>query len=404
LSTKAFPGNSNSARPIPEDDFSASLCKDQRTFAYVHTSACPLLTPAATASRSPLSLDQVEAIAKQFNKLNPYDPNHVREILKIEEINHVDSDPRKPYRQLFGYAVSAKRYTLFTESNKNVSIEKASGHGLGYLLGPKERNTDEDDADGESQETPEWVLEAWEYLIRKEFQYQAKKPDWLKLPAMMRMVMTSPNVLKNRRPDWLAPYNFFLFPILSNSEGYPAGFDRTNFQFITPSEIDRKKWSRLKGINLLDGRTYQISMVPDPKQREVFPDSFQIILNQYLGKTEFKSIAPDGRACKPETEGLLGRAAIVARQLIPVGKETDRHWEQGGDPCMLDPKIQMHGSSGELVVADSLERKEWAKIGFRRLMRATNLTQKTVRSILTGKGVRRQTMAMFRTGLDSLRA
>src|SRR5271169_4646501 len=101
---------------------------------------------------------------------------------------------------------------------------------------------------------------------------------------MMRMVMTSPNVLKNRRPDWLAPYNFFLFPILSGLEGYPVGFDRANFQFITPSESDRKKWNRLKGINLLDGRIYQMSMVPDPKQRKVLPDSFQIILNQYLGK------------------------------------------------------------------------------------------------------------------------
>ena len=349
-----------------------------------------------------LTLDQVKAIAKKFNKLNPYDRNLVREILKIEDINHVDSNPRKPYRQLFGYAVSAKRYTLFTESNKNVSIEKASGHGLGYLLAPKERNTDNDNADGESEETPQWVLEAWEYLIRKEFQYHVKKPDWLTLPAMMRMVMTSPNVLKNRRPDWLAPYNFFLFPILSGLEGYPVGFDRANFQFITPSESDRRKWDRLKGINLLDGRTYQISMVPDPKQRKVLPDSFQIVLNQYLGKLEFKSLAPDGQACKPETEGLLGRTRIVARSLIPVGKETDRHWEQGEDPSMLDPKTQIYGSSGKLVVADSLETKEWAKIGFRRLMRATNLTQKTIRSVLTGKGVRQQTMAVFRAGLGSL--
>ncbi len=351
-----------------------------------------------------LTFDQVEAIAKKFNELNPYDPSLVREILKIEEINHVDSDPGKPYRHLFGYAVSAKRYTLFTESNQNVSIEKASGHGLGYLLAPKERNTAEDDADNASEDTPKWVLEAWEYLIRKEFRYKVKKPDWLTLPAMMRMAMSSPNVLKNRRPDWLAPYNFFLFPILSDLEGYPFGFDRTNFQFITPSESDRKKWGRLKGINLLDGRIYQIAMVPDPKQRKVFPDSFQIILNQYLGKTEFKSLAPDGRACKPETEGLLGRARIVARSIIPVGKETDRHWEQGEDPSMFDPQIQVYGSSGSLVVADSSERKEWAKIGIRRLMRATTLTQTTVYSILSGKGVRQQTMAMFRIGLDSLRA
>lgn len=350
-----------------------------------------------------LALAQVEAIARKFNRLNPYDPKLVRHILKIEDVNYVDSDPRKSYRPLFGYAVSAKRYTLFVESGWDISIEKASGHGLGYLFAPKERNTDDEAAHDELEETPEWVLEAWEYLIRKEFGYQPKKPSWLKLPAMMRMVMTTPNVLRNRRPDWLAPYNFFLYPLLSGLEGYPLGFDRSNFQFITRSEPDRRKWSSLKGINLLDGRTYQISMTPDPRQASVFPDSFQVILNQYLGKQEVKSLAPDGSRCEAGTRGLLRRAVVVARKLIPVGKETDRHWEQGEDPSMLDPKIQIYGSSGKLVVADSLETKEWAKIGFRRLMRATNLTQKTVRSILTGRGVRRQTMAVFRAGLGSLR-
>lgn len=350
-----------------------------------------------------LTPDQVEGIAKRFNKLNPYNRSFVREILKIEDINHVESDPRKPHRKLFGYAVSAKRYALFTESINDISVEKASGHGLGYLFAPKERNADDDTADDEIvEETPEWVFEAWEYLIRKEFQYQAKKPDWLTLPAMMRMVMTSPNVLKNRRPDWLAPYNFFLFPLLSDLGGYPFGFDRSTFQFITPTESDRKKWNTLKGINLLDGRTYQISMIPDPKQKKVFPDSFQIVLNQYLGKPEVKSLAPDGAPCGASTEGLLQRAKIVARGLIPVGKETDRHWEQGEDPSMLDPKIQMFGQKGKLVVADEYEMKEWRKIGVRKLMRATKLTQKAIYSILSGKGVRQQTMNVFRTGLGSL--
>jgi len=145
-------------------------------------------------------------------------------------------------------------------------------------------------------------------------------------------------------------------------------------------------------------------MDPDPKQRRVFPDSFKIILNQYLGKSEVKSLAPDGSPCEAETEGLLRRAKIVARWLIPVGKETDRQWEQGGDPSMLHPNIQTYGPSGKFAVADSSERKEWAKIGVRQLMRATRLTQKTVYSILSGKGVRQQTLAIFRTGIDSLRA
>jgi hypothetical protein len=349
-----------------------------------------------------LTLHQVEAIARRFNKLNPYNPNLVREILKIEDINHVDSDPRKPYRQLWGYAVSAKRYALFTESNKDISIRKASGHGLGYLLAPKERATDGDDAHDE-EETPDWVLEAWEYLLRKEFRHRAKAPDWLGLPAMMRMVLSSPNVMRNRRPEWLAPFNFFLFPIISDvGAGYPAGFDKSSFQFIAPAEADRKKWRELKGINLFDGRTYQISMVPDPSQRKVTPDSFQIILNGYLGKLELKSRAPDGKPCEAETKGLLRRATIVAKNVIPVGKETDRHWEQGEDPSMLDPKIQIYGRTGKLVVADKQEREEWRKIGFRNLMRATKLTQKAISSILSGRGVRRQTMSIFRIGLASV--
>ena len=350
-----------------------------------------------------LSLSQVKAIARKFNKLNPYNRDLVRDILKIEDINHIDSDSKKPLRQLFGYAVSAKRYALFTENKGDISIEKASGHGLGYLFAPKERNTDEDAADNEGDDVPEWVVEAWDFLLRKELGYQRTKPSWLKLPAMMRMVMSSPNVLRTGRPDWLAPFNFFLFPLLSAADGYPLGYDKSSFQFITRFETDRDKWSTLAGINLRDGRTFCISMLPDANPQRVFPDSFQVILNQYLGKAEVKSLAPDGTPCGPGTNGLLGRAKIVARKLVPVGKETDRHWEQGEDPSMLDPKIQLFGQ-GRLVVADESETREWRKIGVRKLIRATKLTQKAVYSILSGKGVRQQTMKVFRIGLASLGA
>jgi hypothetical protein len=295
-----------------------------------------------------LTLRQVKTIARRFNKLNPYDPNLVGDILKIEDINHIDSDPNKAFRQLFGYAVSAKRYALFTKAGKNISIEKASGHGLGYLFAPKERDASQANIDDESEETPKWVLEAWEYLLRREFKYEPKQPRWLSLPATMRMVMTSPNVLKNRRPDWLAPFNFFFFPILSDLGGYPFGFDRANFQFITPPETERKKWGTLKGINLLDGRSYQISKVRDPNQTKVIPDSFRIILRQYLRKPEVKSLAPDGSSCDADTSGLLRRAMIMAGNVIPVGKETDRHWEQGEDPSMMNFDIQVYGPSGKL--------------------------------------------------------
>jgi len=50
-----------------------------------------------------LKWKQVDDIAARFGKLNPYNPDLVPHLLKIEDINHVDADPRKPLRQLFGY-------------------------------------------------------------------------------------------------------------------------------------------------------------------------------------------------------------------------------------------------------------------------------------------------------------
>jgi hypothetical protein len=195
-----------------------------------------------------LSLNEIKGIAQRFRKLNPYESSLVPEILKIEDVHFDDSDPKKPFRQLFGYAISAKRYALYSRMESDIHIEKASGHGLGYLFAPKERKKKEED-----EETPQWVLEAWEFLLRRALKLSSKDPNWLDLPAVMRMVVTTPNVFKQRRPEWLGPFNFFLSPILSETfGGYPKGFDKSSFVFITPFESDRKKWNSLWGVNLID--------------------------------------------------------------------------------------------------------------------------------------------------------
>ena len=347
-----------------------------------------------------LSLKEVKTIADEFKKLNPYNPSLVREILKIEDINFIDSDPEKPLRQLFGYAVSAKRYALYTKLGIDVHIEKASGHGLGYLFAPKEINEDEESDD---EETPQWVMEAWRFLLRKELGLHSTEPTWLDLPAMMRMVVTTPNVLKNQRPEWLGPFNFFLFPLLSQLGGYPSGFDKSNFLFITPHETDRRKWKSLNGINLFDGQRYQIAMRPTGKQDKVIPESFRIILRQYLSKPEVKSLAPNGTPCTGATQGLLLRAKIAARNLIPVGKETDRRWEQGEDPSMLDIGIHVYEKQKKMVVADASERKKWSVvIGLRRLMRESKLSQEPVSKAIKGIAVRRQTLSTIRQAANRI--
>ena len=293
--------------------------------------------------------------------------------------------------KLYGYAISAKRYALYTRSENNIQIEKASGHGLGYLFAPKERQENEED-----EETPQWVMEVWNFLLRKELRLRAEEPPWLDLPAMMRMVVTTPNVFKHQRPEWLGPFNFFLFPIVSVLGGYPAGYDNSNFMFITPYESDRKKWTSLTGVNLADGQKFQIAMRPTANQEKVFPDSFRIVLHNYLGKPEVKSLAPDGTPCSGATQGLLLRTKMIAGQLVPVGKETDRRWEQGEDPSMLDSQVYVYEKQRKMVVADASERKHWSAIGIRRLMRESNLSQAPISNAIKGKQVRRQTLSIIR--------
>jgi hypothetical protein len=263
----------------------------------------------------------------------------------------------------------------------------------------QEKDDDGIDADADD-EAPLWVVEAWGWLIRRELGLKGKSPTWLGLPAMMRMTMTTPNVMRHNRPDWLAAFNFFLFPLISELGGYPPGLDRTTFNFIVPFEQDRRKWKTLEGINLWDEQIYRIAMRPDGRRSTVVPESLQIILSQYLRHPEAKSLAPDGRACTGNTCGLLGRTSIVAGEIIPVGKETDRHWEQGEDPSLLDFKLKEYRKAAKMLVAEASDRRRWKKIGVRKLIRKSRLSQKAVYAIINGEPVRRATLETFQRSIE----
>jgi hypothetical protein len=211
---------------------------------------------------------------------------------------------------------------------------------------------------------PEWIVEAWDWLLRKEFGIRSKAPSWLQLPAMMRMTMSTPNVMRHNRPDWLAPFNFFLFPLISDLDGYPAGYDKSNFNFIIPFESDRSRWKSLRGVNLRDERILRLSTYPTLNRSTVVPETFRIILNQYLRHPDAKSLAPGRTACVWNTVGLLKRASIFAKDMIPIGKETDRHWEQGEDPSLVDFKVKEFRKNRKMAVAEITDRKDGNRLAF----------------------------------------
>jgi hypothetical protein len=114
-----------------------------------------------------------------------------------------------------------------------------------------------------------------------------------------------------------------------------------------------------------------------------------------LRHPEAKSLAPDGTACVWNTVGLLKRASIVAGDVVPIGKETDRHWEQGEDPSLLDFRVKQFRDAKKKIVADVSDRNKWRKAGVRYSARKTGLSPNTVQDILNGVPVKTSTMAIF---------
>jgi len=177
------------------------------------------------------------------------------------------------------------------------------------------------------------------------------------------------------------------------------GYDRSKFRFITPFESDRENWGNLEGVNILDGQPFRMELSPSGNQDKVVPESSRIILRIYLRRPESKSLAPDGSPCTADTRGLLKRASITASEIIPVGKETDRRWEQGEDMSMLDFTVLEYRTTGNMVVADATLRTEISKRGVRALMRKTGLSHHTIEAIRSGKAVRRTTLKRMQAAL-----
>ena len=69
---------------------------------------------------------------------------------------------------------------------------------------------------------------------------------------------------------------------------------------------------------------------------------------------------------------------------------------------VIDSDIYIFEKRTKLVVADPSERRRWATIGIRRLIRDSKLSQKTVYAVLTGRPVRPQTLSILRQATGKL--
>jgi DNA polymerase type B, organellar and viral len=337
-----------------------------------------------------LTWKDVRDIANRFETLNPYDPGAVPgSILKIEDVNF---DSAGNQRQLYGYAISAKRYAIYERDGKNLSIVDPKAHGLGYLYPPKNWTTDE----------AEWTSEAWNWLLRQALEMPPKKPAWLDIPAMMRIVLSTPHVLQRLNRS-TRPFSFLFCPMIDTVAGYPAGVDPNRFTLLTPFNKRRSQWIKAKCVNVFDGKVYHLALRQSAKLDKAIPQTFGYVLRLYPCHAESKSLAPDGTACSADTCGLLQRASITAGTLHYVGKETDRHWEQGEDLSLVNFAPVEYSPVGKMIAADQSVLNELAKRGMREMIRETGLSQHTLEAIRRGQSVRALTLAILKRTLPAVR-
>ena len=348
-----------------------------------------------------LSWDEVQEIVDRFASLNPYDPAAVKgSILNLVDANFIESRGKKTQRQLYGYSIAAKRYTLYEKTGKSaIRIIDPKAHGIGFLYPPADSPEDWE------ENVPKWIFEFWDCIVRDVLHLSSKKPVWLDAPQMMRLTITTCNVLE-MLGDWeiARPYNFLFLPMIDPALGFPFPKQKGNVLLVCPFSSRQKKWFDLKCVDVYGGKEYKLlncrDWIENIPQNAVFPSQFARLLMQYKRHSEAKSLAPDGTACQPETTGLLKRAHVIAGDIRFVGKETDRKWEEGEDISVLEFKATEYGRTGKILASKEV-KKQIKQIGINKCARESGFDRKNfIRKLVRDIPVKRNSYNAFSRWLN----
>jgi hypothetical protein len=322
-----------------------------------------------------LSRNQVISISNRFASLNPYSFGGT--ILKIEDVNYIDGDPSKGFRDLYGYAISAKRYSLF-EGKHVRKIVDAKAHGIGFLMNPIRRKRNENG--------DRFAEAFWRKVLQNEgIALKHEEPDWLDRPAMMRIPVSSPAVL-GRLKSFCKPYDFVLSPVIREGD-LRLDEDAEKPILVTRFSKDSEEWIDATYHNVRTGDPYAITTGKSNSQKVVPVRSYRSIVDAYVNNAESKFNGPDGNQCRAWTRGVLQRMHVVAREHRYCGKEFKRKLEQGpvDHEAAFECKVYENGR----VAADPETLRQLAGFSEREIRAGTGLRRDTIRLIRHGNGVKR---------------
>lgn len=241
-------------------------------------------------------------------------------MVRLEDDN-LDADGQQ--RPLWCYAISAKRYCLYTlDEDGEPELVKWSEHGLGHLLNPTDPDSDD----------RAWMRQEWEGIVQEVLGLQYREPDWLDRPALSRLTISSPELLAPFAdlnagkvwPEQVKPFNFLLVGHV-RPFGHPIGVDPTRFQPVAPYEADPTKWRKLPWIDRYSGKRHRVGSADDFDGPETMRlQSYRDVMREFRTHPEAKSADAKGAVCDRRTVGLLRRRAVQETVVAHVGKEANK--------------------------------------------------------------------------------
>jgi hypothetical protein len=171
--------------------------------------------------------------------------------------------------------------------------------------------------------------------------------------------------LRRLNRDQARPYNFALSPVIVNLSGSPI-------TLLGTFEKNPARWATMPYISVHDGTTHTMQ----PPTLPVLPQTFEMVLSQYVQHPEYKSLAPDGQPCKADTHGLLKRYPVTTSEFHLIGEETERSWEQADDISTLLPSLLRYQQGKGNIRSALRERLQQACIAL--LEKETGLSRHTI--------------------------
>jgi hypothetical protein len=151
--------------------------------------------------------------------------------------------------------------------------------------------------------------------------------------------------------------------------GCPQNVDPNRFTLITPFTSERSEWMNMKCVDIHNEQSPTYALTNEYDGCRALTKNFFMLMESYQNHPEAKSLGPDGKPCAFDTRGLLQRAHIIANwPPIYIGKESERHLEEGDDLSLLEFKALQYRRKGRAVANDE-QLGRIAKVAKREFMR-----------------------------------